>query len=161
MGTSVAGDMDVEFRKHSGKPSEFFKLLPLSWSKGLLEVWQDYRVKSEIFVLVNDGKIVAGGIVVKGVPEDMQHFLKEAMFYASQGYLYIGYLWVVESHRNQNLGSRWLWELKKLYPQKTFWLSIEEEKLKDFYLRNDFTLEQELKKDGNREWIMVFDRSKI
>jgi len=28
-------------------------------------------------------------------------------------------------------------------------------------LRNDFTLEQELKKDGNREWLMVFDRSKI
>ncbi len=157
MGTSLDTTMSLEFKKHTGKPSDFFSLLPSSWLEGLLEVWKDYRLKSEIFVLVKDSEIVTGGLVVKGIPEDMQHFLQEALFWAGKGYLYIGYLWVVEDHRNKDLGSKWLQELKKWYPEKKFWLSIEEEGLKNFYIKNGFRLVKELQNGDDHEWILVYD----
>ena len=157
MGTALDGNMETVFQKYYGDPQHFFKLLPASWTEGLLEVWDDYALKSELFVLLMDGQIIAGGLVVKGIPEDMQHFLKEAMFWASKGYYYIGYLWVVEEYRNQDLGSKWLRQLKRHYPQKKFWLSIEEEKLADFYLRNDFRLVKELHSAEGHEWILVFE----
>ncbi len=149
--------METVFQKYAGDPNHFFKLLPASWTGQLLEVWEYYTLKSELFVLVSEGKIVAGGLVVKGLPEDMQHFLQEAMFWSSQGYLYIGYLWVVEEYRNHGLGSKWLQALLAYYPKKRFWLAVEEEGLQKFYLANGFRLVKELANGNDVEWILVHD----
>tara|TARA_R110002167_G_scaffold232047_1_gene437305 strand:- start:111 stop:572 length:462 start_codon:yes stop_codon:yes gene_type:complete len=149
--------MRLKFTKHQGDPNDFFKLLPSSWSEGLLPLWQDYALKSEIFTLVDHGEIVAGGILVKGIPEDMHLFLQESMQWASKGYRYIGYLWVVETRRNQHLGSKWLQELARYYPKMHFWLTIEEEPLKDFYLRNGFRMVRELQNGEAHEWLLVWD----
>lgn len=152
--------MKVAFREHLGDALAFISILPNDWAAGLLEIWEEYAPKSTIYVLVQGERIVAGGIVVNGVPDDMYHFLEEARFWADKGYSYIGYLWVVEDQRNKNLGSRWLDELKNRHPKAKFWLSIEDESLKAFYSKNHFRLANTLNNGTELEWVLCYDGAK-
>lgn len=151
--------MNLQFQHHTGDPNAFFKLLPLDWQDSLPDLGHK-NDQAKIYVLHDQGEIIAGGIVSKGIPPDMRHFEKEAGSWANKGYLYIGHLWVVEHRRNEKLGSLWLNELKKYHPKQHFWLTIEEEPLKDFYLRNHFRLVKELKKGDAHEWLLVWDGHK-
>ena len=57
---------------------------------------------------------------------------------SNKGYLYVGFIFVIEERRQQNLGSIWLDNLKKMYPNQKFWLTIEDLKLDTFYVKNGF-----------------------
>ena len=119
--------------------------------------WQNYAEMAEIYTLEENGSIVAGGVIFKGLSEDVKDFQDEAKYWLNLGYFYIGYVWVVKSKRGQNLGSQWIKELLKYHPQTNFWLTIEEEKLKNFYLKNGFRLIKKLQKGDTMEWVLVYE----
>jgi GNAT superfamily N-acetyltransferase len=150
--------MELVFKKHQENPQWFFQLLPKSWQKGIVPYWYTYSGKAEIYTIEEDGTIVAGGVVFKDFSEDLKYFKEEAKYWLGLGYYYLGYIWVVKSKRGQNLGSKWLVELLKQHPNTNFWLTIEEEKLKSFYLKNGFRLIKKLQKGKTTEWLLVYEK---
>lgn len=150
--------MELVFKQHQENPQWFFQLLPKSWQKGIVPYWDTYIGKAEIYTIEEDGTIVAGGVVFKDFSEDLKYFKEEAKYWLGLGYYYLGYIWVVKSKRGQNLGSKWLVELLKQHPNTNFWLTIEEEKLKSFYLKNGFRLIKKLQKGKTTEWLLVYEK---
>jgi hypothetical protein len=145
--------MAIEFFKHSGNPNDFFKILPLDWQEALKLVWNDTLGTSEIFVIKEYKTIIAGGIIFKNMTADMQLFEAEAIKLLASGSYYIGYLWVVETRRGEDLGSMWLKQLKQSYPDNSFWLTIEEEGLNTFYNKNNFRLLAAKNSQNEKEWL--------
>ncbi len=119
-------------------PEHFFRILPTDWQEAIVPFWMDFADHVHIYVLMQDHEIVAGGIVFRKTPPDMEHFRSEAKRWFRNGYRYIGFIWVPENKRNQNFGSAWLQELKKTEPGRGFWLTTEEKGLAGFYLKNNF-----------------------
>ncbi len=150
--------MELVFKQLQENPQLFFQLLPKVWQKGIVPYWDTYSGKAEIYTLEEDGTIVAGGVVFKDFSEDLKYFKEEAKYWLGLGYFYLGYIWVVKSKRGQNLGSKWLIELLKHHPNTNFWLTIEEEKLKNFYLKNGFRLIKKLQKGKTTEWLLVYEK---
>lgn len=150
--------MELVFKQHQENPQWFFQLLPKSWQKGIVPYWDTYSGKAEIYTIEEEGTIVAGGVVFKDFSEDLKYFKEEAKYWLGLGYFYLGYIWVVKSKRGQNLGSKWLVELLKHHPNTNFWLTIEEEKLKSFYLKNGFRLIKKLQKEKTTEWLLVYEK---
>ena len=74
----------------------------------------------------------------------------------SEGYLYIGFIWVPEHNRNRQLASQWLTLLKNQDPNQKYWLTIEEQPLKYFYEKNGFKLIKESNDEDDKEWLYVF-----
>ncbi|WP_158974158.1 GNAT family N-acetyltransferase [Cellulophaga sp. L1A9] len=145
--------MAVKFLKHTGNPKLFFEMLPEDWQEALGLVWLEVSATSELFVIQEANKIIAGGIIFKEMTADMQLFKEEArQLLASESY-YIGYLWVLKTRRGEDLGSLWLRSLKQYYPHNSFWLTIEEEGLKLFYKKNDFSLFSEKVSGNEKEWL--------
>lgn len=148
--------MDITFQKHSGNPEEFFQILPLDWQEALAVVWNKAKASSEIYVIENEGEIIAGGIVFKQYTQDMVLFKKEAQKLLAANSYYIGYLWVKETHRGKDLGTFWLNAIKGTYPKTNFWLTIEEENLQRFYTKNGFKGVQEVANKKTKEWLLKF-----
>lgn len=146
--------MPIKFQKYTAQSEDFFKILPEDWVENLGPIWTKERGKAAVFVLLDADRIVAGGIIFSGLTEDMDGFKEEAIAFVASGYLYIGYLWVIESRRGENLGSLWLTALKAYFPETSFWLTIEEDKLKHFYLKNGFRI---LKENTHREWLLLME----
>ena len=150
--------MAVTFEKHTDNPLAFFKILPLDWIEALDLVWENAKSSSEIYVIKEDGNIIAGGILFKQYTQDMALFKKEAEELLAVHSYYIGYLWVNETHRGRDLGTLWLDSVKRSYPKAKLWLTIEEENLKKFYLKNNFQVVQEVEEDDVKEWLLVYER---
>tara|TARA_R110002051_G_scaffold75579_1_gene137396 strand:- start:934 stop:1392 length:459 start_codon:yes stop_codon:yes gene_type:complete len=148
--------MDIKFQKYTAKAEGFFKILPKEWQQVVRPIWSKEYENADIYVLIANDEIISGGIVFKGLTPDMYSFEKEAVKFVNAGYYYIGYLWVVESRRGENLGSFWLDSLKIYYSKTNFWLAIEDEKLKKFYLKNGFKLIKESNDIENKEWLFLF-----
>lgn len=150
--------IDLVFKEHLADPQLFFKLLPKSWQKAIVPYWETYTGKAVIYVLEEHGTVVAGGVLFKDLFKDVKAFQEEAKHWFDKGYFYIGYIWVVKSKRGQNLGSKWLIGLLKEHPNQKFWLTIEEENLKNFYLKNGFRLIKKLQKGSTTEWLLVYEK---
>jgi len=135
----------------------FFNLLPEDWYSGISISWNSISTNASIYILKDEEKIMAGGIVFSICPPDMLYNQEEAEKWLSSGYQYIGYLWVVEEFRNMKIGSEWLKALSKKYPLQKFWLTIEEESLKSFYIKNGFRLVKSLKNGKTSEWLMIYE----
>lgn len=150
--------MQLDFKKHQKDSELFFKLLPKSWQKGIVPYWESYKGNATIYVLEEAGSIVAGGVLFKDFSEDFKDFEDEAKHWFKSDYFYLGYIWVIKSKRGQNLGSKWLKGLLKMYPNQNFWLTIEEENLKNFYLKNGFRLIKKLQKGTITEWLLVHEK---
>ncbi|ADV47895.1 GCN5-related N-acetyltransferase [Cellulophaga algicola DSM 14237] len=146
--------MALEFLKHTGNPDDFFKILPVDWQEALQLVWEKGSATSEIFVLKEENKVIAGGILFKDITADMQFFKEEAQLLLASKSYYIGYLWVLEARRGEDLGSLWLKSLKQYYPDNYFWLTIEEEGLIRFYEKNNFKLSFEKECNSEKEWLL-------
>ena len=153
--------MELKFEKYTTQSERFFNILPEDWQEIVRPIWLKEHKNAEILVLVKDEQISAGGIVFKGLTADMDSFEKEAVAFINSDYYYIGYLWVVESCRGKNLGSLWLNSLKEYYPNTNFWLSIEDDNLKKFYLKNGFHLIKESDDKENKEWLFLFKANVI
>lgn len=152
--------MKIEFKKHIGDPNHFFRILPQDWQEAVFPLWKKYSEAATIFVLTEEGKIITGGIIFRGFTDEMNSFKEEAISFLNSGYYYIGYLWVIESRRGEDLGSLWLESVKEYDSKANYWLTIEEEKLKNFYIKNEFQLVKERKEKERKEWLFLFKTDK-
>lgn len=145
------------FKKYKSNPFDFFNLLPEDWREVLLPIWEKHHLAAEVYVLLNENKIVAGGIVFKEYTEDMVCFKEDAISLLNSGSLYIGYVYVIEAERGKDLGSRWLKSIKNEFSNTNFWLTIEEEGLKGFYKKNNFEPYKEYFKNNVLESLLIFE----
>ncbi|MCH4553731.1 GNAT family N-acetyltransferase [Aestuariibaculum lutulentum] len=138
------------------KVRSFFSILPRDWQESILPLWEDYKSSTECFVLNEANEIVAGGLVFTKCPPDMLYVKHEADFWFEAGYKYLGFIYVSESRRGQNLGSYWLNSLKEMYPETKFWLTIEDLNLHHFYVKNGFLYVKTLHHGEQKEGLYLY-----
>ena len=148
--------MPIIFKKLESNPHLFFDILPPDWQEEIVPFWDDYKNSSCIYIIENNDVIIGGGIVFSKCPPDLLYFEEEANAWFDQNYQYLGYIWIAEDMRNQNLGSFWLNKLKELNPKQNYWLLIEEEHLHRFYQKNDFILTQSIEHKESVEWLYTY-----
>uniref|UniRef100_UPI0040472D09 GNAT family N-acetyltransferase n=1 Tax=Mariniflexile sp. TaxID=1979402 RepID=UPI0040472D09 len=136
---------------------EFFNILPKDWQEGILPFWQTYKMTTQGYLLVEKNQIIAGGLVFSKCPPDMLYAESEANLWFDTGYLYVGFIYVIEERRQQNLGSVWLDHLKRMYPNQKYWLTIEDLKLDAFYIKNGFKRIKSLYNNGVEEVVYNFE----
>lgn len=150
----------MKFEAISHRHQEFFRMLPPDWEEIIAAAWHKVKVTSTIYAILEEGSIIAGGIVFKEKLPEMTPFeLKNGQPLFELGYGYIGFLWVSENRRNEQLGSKWLSLLKNQDQKQGFWLTIEEEGLKRFYEKNGFKTIAESEDQENREWLCIYEPS--
>lgn len=137
--------------------TSFFNILPKAWQEGIVPFWENYVETTKCYVLLENNQIIAGGLVFSICPPDMIYAKEEAEKWINNNYLYVGFIYVVEEKRNQNLGSLWLNQLKKTYPKQNFWLTIEDLELDAFYVKNGFQRIKSLNNHGVEEIIYAFE----
>lgn len=137
--------------------ARFFSILPDDWKEAILPFWNDLKSTTNGYILEENSQIIAGGLVFSTCPPDMKYAEKEAKFWFQNGYLYVGFIYVIPEKRGQNLGSFWLENLKKIYPNQKYWLTIEDLSLHRFYVKNGFKKTKSLQNDGHEEVIYIFE----
>ncbi len=137
--------------------SEFFKILPKDWQDGIVPFWERYKETTKCYVLLDNNQIIAGGLVFSTCPPDMLYAEAESNTWLHKGYQYLGFIFVIEERRQQNLGSLWLSELKAMHPKQSYWLTIEDLKLDAFYVKNGFQRRKYLYNNGVEEGLYVFE----
>ncbi|WP_308990496.1 GNAT family N-acetyltransferase [Mariniflexile litorale] len=145
--------------KLSEEVSGFFKILPEDWQEALLPFLETYKKTIKCYVFIDGNQIIAGGLVFSTCPPDMLYAVEEANSWFQKGYLYLGFIYVLEEKRGQNLGSLWLNELKKIHPKQNYWLTIEDLNLDAFYVKNGFQPIKSLYNNGVEEKLYVFEAS--
>lgn len=146
--------MEYIFKQSNNQ--DFFQLLPTDWKNSILPFWDNYVDNSSIYLLFDNDKIIAGGIVFHTCSPDMMYNELEAKKWFDNDYLYLGFIWVVEEYRNKKIGSKWLQALMKKFPTQKFWLTIDEENLAFFYIKNGFKLIKSLKNGNDDEWLLTY-----
>lgn len=148
----------MEIKEVSDNSQDFFKILPQDWQEEITPAWLDYRNTASIYALMDAKLIVAGGIVFRKAPPNRTIFeIEKGEVYLDKGYYYIGFLFVHPDRRNEALGSGWLSALKNQFPKQGFWLTIEEEALKTFYMKNGFVCVAESTDLDNPEWMFIYE----
>lgn len=147
--------MDFIFKQSTNL--EFFKLLPTDWHNSIVPFWDDYADSSRIYLLYHKNKLIAGGITFKTCSPDMLYDEYEAKKWFDQGFIYLGFIWVIEEYRNKKIGSMWLKELINKFPTQKFWLTVDEENLISFYKKNGFELIKTLKNEDDIEWLLTYE----
>ena len=145
--------------KKCKKPEQFFNILPQDWQAGIVPFWEDYKQSATVYAIVMGKEIVAGGIVFTDLPPNPSQLDIDFEYLFDEGYQHIGFLFVKEEMRKHHLGSEWLELLKEKNPAQKFWLTIEEEPLKHFYLQNSFEIIGESDSEP-KEWILVCKNKK-
>jgi len=147
----------MEFKNYTAKAHLFFKMLPSDWKDTIVPFWNDLKSTTQLFVLIENETIIAGGLVFSKCPPDLMYYENEANIWFEKGYLYLGFIFVDEQQRNRSLGSLWLDNIKKQYSKTGFWLAIEDENLHKFYDKNGFEKVATIKnKDLQEESIYAF-----
>lgn len=136
--------------------ASFFNILPQVWQDSIVPFWKDYKETTKCYLLFDGNEIVAGGLVFSKCSIDMLYCENEANKWFVNGYLYIGFIYVIEARRQQNLGSIWLDSLKKVHPNQKYWLTIEDSKLDAFYVKNGFKRVKSLFHDGVEEVVYSY-----
>ena len=144
---------------HNYQP--FFDMLPPDWQRNILPFWDSYKHKTTCYVLHDNNEIVAGGLVFSECSPDMLYAKEEADYWLKKGYLYLGFIFVLENRRGQNLGSLWLTKLKDKLPNQNFWLTIEDLSLDAFYSKNGFKRVKTLHNGNQEEVLYTFEASKL
>ena len=145
----------IAFSDYTKKARSFFAFLPPDWRAEIVPHWSAIRSSVAVYVLAEEGEILAGGMVFSSVSPDTRAYRTRAMRLFGRGCLYIGYLYVASDRRGRGLGSRWLKELFRTHPGQSYWLSVEEEGLVDYYARAGFQLQETVDLPTGREWILV------
>jgi diamine N-acetyltransferase len=137
--------------------SDFFNILPLDWQDSILPFWETYKSTTKCCALIENDMVIAGGLVFSECPPDMLYAKEEADSWFKNGYLYLGFIYVLEEKRGNNLGSIWLSSIKDKFPHQKYWLTIEDLGLHDFYTKNGFTKVKSLFNDKQEEIIYCFE----
>jgi len=135
----------------------FFNILPDDWKEGILPFWDSFKSTTDCYVISENDTIIAGGLVFSTCPPDMKYAKNEANFWLKNGYLYLGFIFVLEEKRGKYLGSFWLENLKKTLPKEQFWLTIEVLHLGSFYSRNGFKRVKSIFNEGIEEVLYIFE----
>lgn len=143
----------IEFQELNNGPQQFFQLLPLDWQNEISPFWPLYKPDSKIYILKSGDHIIGGGIVFSKSPPNFGYFENEAQAWFQKGYLYLGFIWVSEPFRNNNLGSYWLSQLRSKNPSQHYFLLTEEEHLHRFYLKNGFSFYKSIPTQDHQEWL--------
>lgn len=149
--------MNIQFINVTDCPEQFFNMLPEDWQVLIVPYWKSYKDVAKIYVLKENEEVVAGGLVFSKSLPDMSDFERAQQHLFSEGYLYIGFIWVPLHKRNRNLASQWLTLLKNQDPTQKYWLTIEEAWLKHFYEKNGFVLIEESDNADNKEWLYTYN----
>ncbi len=117
----------------------FFSLVADEWQEDFDVLEKKYL--PEIFLGLEGDDVVAGmALFTERIPES------EKMLKACREYLdydgYIGYFVVNKAFRGQGIGSRFLTDFLAQFPEKRFWLVIENLALQAFYEKNGFEVVQ-------------------
>jgi len=148
--------MKIQFSNATESPEQFFNMLPEDWQVLIVPYWESYKDDAKIYVLKENDEVVAGGLVFSKSLPDMSDFEKSLQYLFTEGYLYLGFIWVPLDKRNRQLASQWLTLLKNQDPTQKYWLTIEEPWLKHFYEKNGFKLIKESDDAGDKEWLYVY-----
>jgi len=148
------------FKIYSEQANSFLEILPVDWQEEIVPFWENYKKTTSIYVLEENNQILAGGLIFSECPPDMEFFKIEAQEFFEKGYFYLGFLWVPEHLRNHNLGTLWLNALKQLDPNQKYWLTIEEEKLRYFYEKNEFEYCQLVQNKLIKEQLLIYNGKK-
>ena len=135
-------------------------MIPPDWQANIMPFWDSYKHNTTCYVLYDKNEIVAGGFVFSECPPDMLYAKEEADYWFKKGYLYLGFIFVLETRRGQNLGSQWLTKLKDTLPEQNFWLTIEDITLHAFYSKNGFNSVKTLQNDNQEEVLYTFETPK-
>lgn len=149
--------METSFTSEPFGP-EFITLLPADWQESLSLISANDLAKARVYLLKIDGEICAGGLVFPEFLPEMNFYAAEADYWFSQGYLYIGYVWVPLEKRHNNYGSLWLDALKKQDPNQLYWLTIEDLKLRQFYEQAGFVFVKTISLPEGEEQLFVLAR---
>ena len=148
----------MEFQEIGDNYQDFFKILPQDWQEVIRPLWKDYKKSANIYALLDEKQLVAGGIVFRTAPPNRTEFeIAVGEEYVVKGYHYIGFLFVDPKRRNEALGTRWLSALKSHFPEQGFWLTIEEQVLETFYVKNGFVRVSESADVGVPEWMFIYE----
>jgi len=147
----------MEFKNYTAKAHVFFEMLPSDWKDNIVPFWDDLKSTTQLFVLIENKTMIAGGLVFSKCPPDLMYYEKKANKWFEKGFLYLGFIFVDERQRNRSLGSLWLENIKKQYPKTGFWLAIEDQNLHKFYDKNGFEKVETIKNlDLQEESIYAF-----
>lgn len=135
----------------------FFNILPEDWKKGILPFWEELKSTTSCYIISENDAIIGGGLVFSSCPPDMKYAENEANFWFEKGYLYLGFIFVLEEKRGQNLGSFWLENLIKIHPNQKYWLTIEDIKLHNFYTKNGFRKIKSILNEDVEEILYTFE----
>lgn len=141
--------------EYNDKSEEFFKILPRDWQENIVPYWNHYAHQTKIYVYLEEEKLIGGGLVFDQLSPDMEIHRDKFAGFLKKKMKYLGFIWIIESHRSLGLGKKWLQDIIALYPETGLWLSIEEESLKFFYQKMGFNVVEKLTSSNDQEWIMV------
>ena len=143
------------FTSLTNHPEYFFELLPKEWQDEIVPFWEEISDKAQIYVLKADNTIIGGGIVFYKSPPHFDYFENEATIWFDKGYHYLGFIWIAENYRNNNLGSFWLDQLKILDANQPYFLLTEEAHLQHFYEKNGFKRLKSVENEDHLEWLFI------
>lgn len=135
----------------------FLNILPPDWQESIMPFWEAYKDSTKCYVIFEHDKPIAGGLVFSKCSPDILYVKEEADEWFDKGYLYLGYIYVLENKRGQNLGSLWLLNLKKANPNQKYWLTIEDSVLHEFYAKNGFVKIKTIYNDLYEEIVYAFN----
>lgn len=145
----------LTFSELKNNPNRFFEILPEDWQDEIVPFWNDFETDSKIYILEDSSTIVGGGIVFYKSPPDFDYFEREAKKFFSEGYAYLGFIWIAHDQRNKNLGSFWLDQLKAQNLQQHYFLLTEEDHLQHFYEKNGFQRIKSVQNQNQLEWLYL------
>lgn len=143
------------FKELETNPQEFFEILPQDWQDEIVPFWNDFTTDAKIYSLEDNTNIIGGGIVFYKSPPNFKYFESEAKDWFDKGYLYLGFIWIAEEHRNKNLGSFWLDQLKTQNINRHFFLLTEEDYLQHFYEKNGFIRVKSVQNEDHEESLYI------
>jgi diamine N-acetyltransferase len=149
----------LEFVDISTNPDAFFQFITKEWADSIAPIWDAYKNDANIFALMQNTNILAGGIVFKNISPDVAHYSKDLINllsnFFSNNYLYIAYLYVSESERGKGLGVLWLNHVFNYFPNVHFMLTVEDENLLPFYKKIGFIVYKIIAFENHNEWLLI------
>jgi len=141
--------------EYTEKADEFFQILPRDWQDQIMPHWSTYKEQTRIYVWLEEGKLIGGGLVFDELSPDMEIHRSQLQKFIQPHMKYLGFIWIINQYRSQGLGKKWLQKILEQYPHCGFWLSIEDENLNHFYKKMGFSIVEKITHLGNEEWIML------